>query len=208
MREVIQIKGYMPIEKGTMLKVFVPKDISYIFEEKAANQGEIRIDDGRHISAEQRRKAFATIGDIAAYTGDVPMSVEYDMKWQHMSRTGCEYFSLSDCSMDTAREFINTLMEFCLEWDIPLSEEGYKRTDDIGKYLYYCLKTRHCAVCGKSKSEIHHWDRIGMGFNRNKVDDSNHRKICLCREHHTIAHARGNDTFEQMYHVYGIKYVD
>ena len=60
-----------------------------------------------------------------------------------------------------------------------------------------------CAVCGKD-GEIHHVDTIGMGRDRRTVDDSSYRKICLCRTHHTIAHQRGMQAFEQMYHVYGI----
>ena len=125
------------------------------------------------------------------------------MKYEHMKRTGCGYFSLSNCTMDTAREYINTLMEFALENSVPLSDLGVDRTDDIGKYLYFCIKHRKCAVCGR-KGEIHHVDAIGMGNDRRKVDDSNYRKICLCREHHTIAHQRGMESFEKMYKVYGI----
>lgn len=38
-----------------------------------------------------------------------------------------------------------------------------------------------------------------LGFN-----DSNLRKLCLCRVHHMEAHQIGRNTFEQKYHVYGI----
>lgn len=205
MMEPVSIRGYRPVENGTEIKVFIPKDVSYMFKEKSANKGEIRIDDGRTISAEQRRKAYATIGDIAEWNGDVPENVKLDMKWQHMTRSGCGDFSLSDCSMDTAREFINTLIEFCLEFGVPLTEQALNRTDDIGRYLYFCLKHRKCAVCGRD-GEIHHWDAIGMGNDRRKTDDSEYRKICLCRTHHALAHQRGNAAFEHTYKVYGIKY--
>ena len=62
---------------------------------------------------------------------------------------------------------------------------------------------REYMECGRP-GEIHHVDAIGMGRDRTKVDDSGSRKICLCRTHHTIAHTKGMDRFEQMYHVYGI----
>ena len=94
-------------------------------------------------------------------------------------------------------------MNFAIENGIPLSDLGTNRTDDIGKYLYFCIKHKKCCICGKP-GEIHHVDAIGMGNDRRKVDDSNHRKMCLCRMHHTIAHKRGMDAFEQMYKVYGI----
>ena len=105
--------------------------------------------------------------------------------------------------MDTAREFINTILEFALDWGVPLSENAIDRADDVGRYLYYCIMHRKCAVCGRD-GEIHHVDTIGMGHDRRRVDDSGYRKICLCREHHTIAHSRGMAAFERMYHVYGI----
>ena len=125
------------------------------------------------------------------------------LKYLHISRTGDAYFSLSTCSMDVAREFINTILEYAIEHGIPLSERGVERADDIGRYLYYCVKHKKCAVCGRD-GEIHHVDAIGMGRDRRTVDDSSCRKICLCRTHHTIAHQRGMRAFEQMYHVYGI----
>lgn len=108
-----------------------------------------------------------------------------------------------DCSVGTARDFITFLMDFVLKEGIQLSDSGIERADDVGKYLYACIKHRKCAVCGKD-GEIHHVDTIGMGNDRRRVDDSGYRKICLCRTHHTIAHQRGMPSFEKMYHVYGI----
>lgn len=159
--------------------------------------------DRRHISVAQRKKIYATIRDIADHTGYMPEEEKEWLKYLHISRTGDAYFSLSTCSMDTAREFINTILEYAIEHGIPLSERGVERADDIGKYLFYCIKHKKCAVCGRD-GEIHHVDAIGMGRDRRTVDDSCSRKICLCRTHHTIAHQRGMRAFEQMYHVYGI----
>ena len=95
------------------------------------------------------------------------------------------------------------LLEFCLEQGIPLSDLAINRTDDIGRYLHYCIKNRVCAICGR-KGEIHHVDKIGMGNDRRTVDDSNYRKICLCRTHHTEDHTIGEKAFQKKYKVYGI----
>lgn len=204
MHTVVKVEKVREDEQGTQLYISIPgKYIKEMVLDKHICQAEMRFDDGRHISIEQRKKAYATIADIAAWSGDVPEYMKELMKYEHMKRTGCGYFSLSDCSVDTAREYINTLMEFSLENGIPLDEMGVNRTDDIGRYLYFCLKHRKCAVCGRN-GEIHHVDAIGMGNNRRKVDDSGYRKICLCREHHTIAHQRGMEVFSKMYKVYGI----
>ncbi len=163
----------------------------------------MRFDDGRSISVEQRKKAYATIRDIADYTGYLPEEQKEWLKYYHIARTGCEYFSLSDCSMDTAREFINTILEYAIENGVQLSDLAINRTDDIGKYLYYCIKHKKCCICGRP-GEIHHVDTIGMGNDRKHVDDTNYRKMCLCRTHHTIVHQRGLEAFERMYKVYGI----
>lgn len=200
----VEINKFRESKEGTTLIVTIPgMKIGVDLLRKNIKNAEIRFDDGRHISSDQRKKAYATIRDIAVYTGYLPEEMKEILKYQHMIRTGDAYFSLSNCSMDTAREFINTILELALEEGIPLSENAIDRTDDIGKYLYFCLKHKKCAICGKT-GEIHHEDAIGMGNDRRVVDDSNYRKICLCREHHTIAHQMGVARFRQMYKVYGI----
>ena len=94
-------------------------------------------------------------------------------------------------------------MEHAITTGVPLTAAGVERTDDIGRYLYYCIKAKKCCVCGKP-GEIHHVDTIGMGNDRRKVDDSEYRKMCLCREHHTMWHNLGDERFQKMYKVYGI----
>lgn len=203
MYTLADIQKYRETKNGTDMIIHIPEKVAYYFTDKRCRSAQIRLDDGRRITAEQRKKAYATMKDIAAYTGYLPEEQKEWLKYLHISRTGSDYFSLSDCSVDTAREFINTILDYALEEGIPLSDLGVNRTDDIGKYLYFCIKHKKCAVCGKT-GEIHHVDAIGMGRDRRKVDDSGTRKICLCRTHHTIAHTKGMDRFEQMYHVYGI----
>ena len=204
MHALVKINQYREQKDGTDLVVSVPDlKLGDMFQRKKIRNAEIRFDDGRHISAEQRKKAYATIRDISDWTGYLPEEMKEILKYQHMMRTGDAYFSLSNCSMDTAREFINTILEFALENGIPLSDNAIERTDDIGRYLYYCLLHKKCAICGKD-GEIHHEDAIGMGNDRTKADDSSYKKICLCREHHTLAHSLGVIRFREMYKVYGI----
>lgn len=208
MYALADIKGVKQNTVGTDLIIRVPDlQLQQYIMDKKIWQTELRLDDGRLISAAQRKKAYATIRDISDFTGYPPEDQKEWLKYLHIIHTGCDDFSLSDCSMDTAREFINTMMDYVIEQGIPLSERGIERTDDIGKYLFFCLKHKKCAVCGRD-GEIHHVDTIGMGNDRRTLDDTNHRKICLCREHHTIAHQRGMDAFQKMYKVYGILYDD
>lgn len=204
MYEHAVFEKYRIDQDGTSLQIKIPDvDLSQYIVEKNARYAEIRIDDGRTITSLQRRKAYATIRDISSWTGYLPEEQKEWLKYLYIERTGSPYFSLSDCSMDTAREFINVILDYALEEGIPLSERGIERTDDIGRYLYSCIKNKRCAVCGRT-GEIHHVDAIGAGRDRRYVDDSGYRKICLCRKHHTAAHQRGMKAFEKMYHVYGI----
>lgn len=204
MHAVVNIEKYRETENGTDLIITIPdKKLGNMFLTKHIKKAEMRFDDGRHISAEQRKKIYATVKDISDYTGYLPEEQKEWLKYLHISKTGSDYFSLSDCTMDTAREFINTILEYAIENGVILSEDAINRTDDIGRYLYFCIMNKKCAVCGKN-GDIHHEDAIGMGNNRKTLNDSMHKKICLCRLHHTKAHELGVVRFTKMYKVYGI----
>lgn len=208
MIEVVAIKGFRVGRDGTEILTLVPnRDLTEYFLSKRVKKAEIRFDDGRIITAEQRKKAYATMADIASWTGELPEIMKEWLKYLHIARTGSDYFSLSNCSMDTAREFINTILDYALEQGIELTECGIHRTDDTNRYLYSCIKNKRCAVCG-TDGEIHHVDTIGMGNDRRKVDDSRYRKICLCRKHHTEIHTIGITKFTEKYHIYGIEVME
>lgn len=161
-------------------------------------------DDRRKLSASQRKKVYALIGDFARYSGDDPEYIKVWLKFYYQAETGAESFSLSNCSMTTARLFINYLIEFAFKWGIPFKDKGLDLQDDIGKYLWLCIKYRKCSLCGKH-GEIHHLETVGQGRDRRHIDHSKHDLICLCREHHTEAHALGVDSFKRKYHVAGIR---
>ena len=193
----------MDADKGADIRVHISHQAAVMIKEKNIRDAWLILDDGRTISAAQRKKIYTTLRDISNYTGYLPEEAKEQMKYYHMQLRDCDYFSLSDCSVDQARDFINTLIEFCLRYSIPTLDPLLGRTDDIGMYLKQCLVHSVCAVCG-AKGEIHHWDAIGMGNDRRVYDDTENRKVCLCRLHHTIAHQKGRIGFEETYHVYGI----
>lgn len=198
------ITGYRAAEEGIDLLLHLPQDIRYLIRRQNIRHAEITLDDGRRISIEQRKKIYATLRDISEYTGDPPEATKEWMKYGYIERTGSDYFSLSNCSMTTAREFINFLMDVCLQNGIILTESGLKRTDDINAYLIQCIRHKRCCICGRP-ADIHHMDSIGMGNDRRHYDDSEHEIVALCREHHTQAHSLGDARFMERYKVYGIK---
>ena len=209
MKYFSEIRGIKETDKGTDLLLHIPGEMVQRKIVKYRNNNkidaEIRIDDNRTITAEQRKKIFATIKDIAIFTGDHPEGLRAWLLYQYCAETGEMPFSLSNCSISQAREFITFIIDFILKEDIPLSDAALSRTDDIDRYLWGCIKYKRCAVCGR-RGETHHWDAIGMGNDRKTFDDSLKRKIQLCREHHSEAHNIGRDTFGAKYHVYGIIY--
>lgn len=177
----------------------------YIVEKQKITKCVVVFDDGRHINREQQKKAYAIIGDIADYTGDFPEYTKELLKYRYIARYGGRYFSLSDCTVTEARNFISFLIDFCFEQNIGTRDTLLNNTDDISRYLYSCIANRKCAVCN-AKAEIHHCtgSRVGMGFNRNKINNLGRRAIALCRKHHNQAHS-DEKTFFEAYHIYGIE---
>ena len=113
---------------------------------------------------------------------------------------------MGSCSVTTAREYISYLIEFCLRNEVPCLDLLLNRTDDIGRYLYLCLKYKRCAICGKP-ADFHHCEgfRPGMGMDRDEVPSLGILGMALCRVHHGECHMIGEHTFEEKYHVYGTK---
>lgn len=204
-----KIKAIKETEKGTDLIIHIPGEHIQKQIAKYRNGSSInallRIDDNRRITSLQNRKLHAIIGDIADYTVDNPEFLKQYLKYMYCAESGEEWFSVSDCSITTARNFITFLIDFTLKNDIPLSDLAINRTDDIDRYLWGCIKYKKCCICGR-EGETHHWNAIGMGRNRNLIDDSDLRKMQLCRKHHTEIETIGRDSFEKKYHVYGILY--
>lgn len=155
------------------------------------------------IRPEQRKKIYALFRDISAYTGNSPENEKENLKTLFIQQTHYEPFSLSNCDWRLASDFIEWLIDFCFENGIPLSKNPSEILDDIEKYVRVCLRHKICTICGQA-GEIHHWDTIGRGRDRTRMDHWRLRKICLCRKHHTEARQMGVNAFEDKYHVYGI----
>ena len=170
---------------------------------KQINAVEIRLNDGRQISAIQRKKIFAIIRDISVWCGHVPEYLRQYLTWDFACEHGCDWFSLSDVDMTVAKDYITYLIDFCFYHDIPTKDTLLNQTDDIGKYLYLCLEHRKCAVCN-GRAQTHHVDRVGMGRNREKIVHVGLLAVALCAECHEKAH-RDEKEFFKLHHIYGIR---
>lgn len=187
--------------------------------EQALRRGFLKVEiilwDGRRISPEQRRKCYALLGEIAEYTDGIRTAETVDeqkrlLKMEFMLRrmeaTERRMFSLADCDMSTAREFITYLIDFIIANDIPTRVPLIDNCDDIAAYMYACTMHRKCAVCGKA-ADIHHCEgsRIGAGVDRAKVHQLGREVLPLCRVHHTELHAMPESEFIAKYHLQKVK---
>lgn len=201
---ILEADGLICRKENNYVLLTVPLENSSFIDKQSITEAKVIFHDGRMINREQQKKIYAIIGDIADYNGDEPEYLKYLLKNDFLEVYGGEYFSLANCSVTAASDFIHFLISFCFAKNIPTRDTMLNRTDDIYKYLYTCLYYRKCCICN-DKAEIHHCSgsRVGMGFSRNKIDNIGRNAIALCRKHHSVAHNAEYDFFEK-YHVYGI----
>lgn len=186
------------------ITVFVPYADWNRLALRKYDTAQVGLPDGRTISPEQRRKAYALMGEVAAWTGyttdEVKLVHKREFIENHLQGLQKSLFSLSNCDMTTAREFISYLIEFILTYDIPTSAPLVSLCEDIKQYVWHCLMHKKCAICGK-KADFHHVDRVGMGRDRKEICHIGMRGLPLCRLHHVEAHRIGDDALLAEFHL-------
>ena len=188
-------------ERDNGLSIFVPFPHDKKKPEGYQSVVGVELVDKRHISADQRKKAYVLISYIAAWWGYTPLEAMKEMlklMFIGEAETLRRSFSLSDCDMTTARLFITYLIDFCILHGVDVGEPLYQLSEDIPRYVWACLMNKRCAVCGR-KAELHHVDAVGMGRNRKEICHVGMRALPLCREHHTEIHAIGREDFLKKY---------
>lgn len=178
-------------------------DVSYVLDKKVS-RCDIFLRDGRTISREQQKKAYALMRDISLWSGYLPDEVKELAKYDFLAKNGGEEFSLGTCSVTLARSFIDYLIEFCLIHDVPCQDSLLELCEDIKRYLYLCLIHKRCCVCGK-KTQLHHVDTVGMGYDRTEIPHVGKRAEALCFKHHRECHDIGQKDFDSKYHIFGIE---
>lgn len=163
----------------------------------------IQLIDSRPLSDKQRRACYALLREISEYTGQGTDSTKEWMKLKFLSEdlgeTADQIFSLSNAPMSLVCAFQRFLVRFILDWDIPTHFPLIDMVDDIGDYVYRCLLSRKCCVCGK-RADLHHVDHVGIGRDREEIIHEGMEAMPLCREHHTECHTIGQKTFNEKYH--------
>ena len=184
------------------------------------------------ITPEQRRKTFALMRDITAFISgessrneirstlramqlnyliDVADSeaVRFALTDNYCRLQGIDLFSLSpsneNCaSKELASDFIDWLVNLCVENAIPCMDTLLNRCEDIGRYIYACVLHKRCAICGR-KADIHEVETVGMGRNRRKIGHVGQLVEPLCRGHHDECGRIGQKSFDELYHMQAIR---
>lgn len=167
--------------------------------------------DGRRISPEQRRKCYALINEISEWCGDFPEMMKKQLKLEfaaeRLQTIGSKIFSLSDCDVTLAREFLSYLVDFMIIHGVPSRVPLYEQVEDVGRFVYCSLMNKKCAVCGK-RADVHHLhgSRVGYGGLKWREKDQHGAKVIpLCREHHIQCHD-GEEEFLARFHLEGVEF--
>lgn len=153
------------------------------------------------ITDKQRRKIFALCNDIEQHTGQ-PREYMRSMFMDYVAFVeGYNSLSLSNCTRTQANQVIEVILDWVFHNDIPLN---YKTSDLLKQdksFLYWSTVNRNCVICGKPHSDLAHYEAVGRGFNRNKMNHHDKHVLALCREHHNEQHAIGVKSFDEKYHL-------
>src|SRR5690554_357366 len=110
---------------------------------------ELQAERMKQLSPEQRKKIYAILRDMEAYTGESVEALKEKTKESFIRTTQHEEFSLSNCSKELAADYIEFLLTLCFEIGVPFSNSPADAFEDVDRYLRLCLAKRVCAVCGK-----------------------------------------------------------
>ncbi|MBT2732103.1 putative HNHc nuclease [Carnobacterium sp. ISL-102] len=169
--------------------------------------GEFTLFDNRIITAQQRKKIHAILSDIVKSTSGIKNtydveSIKEDMKLIFCDLKGIDDFSTSEltgsCTVTIASEFITFLLNFCLEYGVPLSDPPVELAEDLKHQLIKCLYERKCAVCWKP-GMVYQVSTTGA-----KKVEGRHELMCLCNDHYQEAESIGHKAFASKQHVLGI----
>ncbi|EOA9360616.1 TPA: hypothetical protein SH853_002121 [Staphylococcus aureus] len=165
-------------------------------------KAEVEVPDNKKLSIEQRKKIFAMCRDIELHWGEPVESIRKLLQTELEIMKGYEEISLRDCSMKVARELIELIIAFMFHHQIPMSIETSKLLSEDKALLYWATINRNCVICGKPHADLAHYEAVGRGMNRNKMNHYDKHVLALCREHHNQQHAIGVKSFDDKYQLH------
>ncbi|UUY68641.1 putative HNHc nuclease [Staphylococcus warneri] len=199
-----KIKNYITQDDGTTTVVISSVELgnkeTLLLDNGLEVEVDVQVVDPFKITGKQRRKIFALVKDIEAHTGS-PMDYMRHLFIEYV-RTYYGYdnrISLSDCTRTQASQVIEVTLDWIFHNDIPLN---YKTSDLLKNdraFLYWSTVNRNCVICGKPHAELAHYQAVGRGRNRRKINHIGNKVLALCSSHHREQHNIGMDSFNEKY---------
>lgn len=92
-----------------------------------------------------------------------------------------KYFSLGNCSVSLANDFMKYIIDFLITHDIPFKTKVFDEIQGDYGLVRTCVETRKCIICGRPFADIDHFKAVGMGRNRHKINQIGMEVWSLCR---------------------------
>ena len=171
-------------EKTYELLIRAPYDDVFTMTKRGFKECLVQPIDSRPLSDKQRRACYALLREISEYSGMGMDSTKEYMKLKFLAddlqETAEQIFSLANAPMSLVCAFQRFLIRFILDWDIPCRIPLLEFVDDITDYIYRCLVTKKCCICGR-RADLHHTDHVGIGRNRDEIIHEGMTVLPLCR---------------------------
>lgn len=205
---MIRLEGKIRDAGDGYIDIRVPYTTEYVRQQM--DKAIVFLPDGRKHSIDQHGKVWALIGEIALWAGykahdsnQVNSMLKRDFllqRFDRLSAAAIKEFSMSDVDVSTASLYIDWLVDFVLENNIPTKRPVTELCEDVQAAVYSAMMHKRCICCGK-KADLHHVDRVGMGNDRREICHIGMRALPLCREHHQEAHQHGDAALIDRYHL-------
>ena len=200
------IKNYIQQDDGTITAVIdgvtlENKDF-LLLDNGLEVECDVIVSDPYKITDKQRRKVFAMVRDIFNHYGQPMDYLRYMFQKQLEFLHGYEPISLSNCSRRQASELIELILDFVFTHDIPMNKATSDLMSNDKYFIYKSTINRICVICGAKNADLAHYQAVGRGRNRNKMDHDGNKVLALCRNHHTEQHQIGMNTFNSKYHLH------
>lgn len=205
---MIRMKGKIVDADAKYLTIRVPFTPEYVRQDM--EDAIVFLPDGRKHSIDQHGKVWALIGEIALWAGyrasessQVNAMLKRDFllqRYDRLSAAAIKEFSMSDVDVSTASLYIDWLVDFVLENNIPTKRPVTELCEDVQAAVYSAMMHKRCIICGQ-KADLHHVDRVGMGNDRREICHIGMKALPLCRGHHQEAHQHGDQVLCDKYHL-------
>ena len=199
------IKNYIQQDDGTITAVIEGVTLEnkdfLLLDNGLEVECDVIVSDPYKITDKQRRKVFAMVRDIFNHYGQPLDYLRYMFQKQLEFLHGYEPISLSNCSRRQASELIELILDFVFTHDIPMNKSTSDLMSNDKYFIYKSTINRICVVCGAKNADLAHYQAVGRGRNRNKINHYGNKVLALCRNHHTEQHQIGMDSFNKKYHL-------